>query len=105
MARKTREQRCKPSDAEKRIAQLEARIEELRQRTRDARKFSPQAIRTERDRLELSAADYAELVGVSTLTIYSWEHGKTSPRAAQLQKWLDVRGIGKREAWERLGYA
>ena len=50
------------------------------------------------------AADYAELVGVSGLTIYNWEHGRTKPRAQQLGQWAKVRGIGKREAWRRLGY-
>jgi DNA-binding transcriptional regulator YiaG len=104
MARKKRQQRRKPASAEKQIADLEARIEKLRQQSRDARKFSPELIRAERERLELSAADYAELVGVSMLTIYSWEHGRTKPRAAQLEKWLATRGIGKREAWSRLGY-
>ncbi len=66
--------------------------------------LSPSAIRAERDRLELSAADYAELVGVSMLTIYNWEKGKTKPQAAQLAKWKAVKGIGKKEAWRKLGY-
>jgi transcriptional regulator with XRE-family HTH domain len=50
----------------------------------------------------LSAADYGELVGVSGLTIYNWEKGKTKPREAQLDKWLTVKGIGKRKAWRQL---
>lgn len=57
----------------------------------------------ERGRLELSAADYGELIGVSQVTIYNWEKGKSQPQAAQLEKWLAVKGIGKREAWRRLG--
>ena len=66
--------------------------------------FSREAAYAERERLELSAAGYGELVGVCALTIYNWEKGKTEPRQAQLEKWLAVRGIGKREAWRRLGY-
>ena len=66
-------------------------------------KFSPETVYAERERLELSAADYGELVGVGQLTIYSWEHGRNTPRQAQLEKWLAVRGISKREAWETLG--
>ena len=50
----------------------------------------------------MSAADYAELVGVSGLTIYNWEKGKSRPRAAQLEAWGEVRNLGKREAWKRL---
>lgn len=64
--------------------------------------FSPDAVYEDRERLELSRADYAELVGVSPLTIYNWEHGRTSPRAQQLECWLQAKGMGKREAWKRL---
>ena len=65
--------------------------------------FSPEAVIAERERLELSAADYGELVGVSKLTIYNWEHGRSKPRRHLLAKWLKVKGIGKRKAWRRLG--
>ena len=47
----------------------------------------------ERERLDLTAAEYAELVGVSMITIYSWEHGRSRPRAEQLRLWLAVHGI------------
>ena len=86
-----------------RITELEERVEELRQQVRDRRKFSPEAVCEERDRLELSAAEYGELVGVSALTIYGWEKGRSQPRPAQLDLWVATRGIGKREAWRRLG--
>jgi transcriptional regulator with XRE-family HTH domain len=59
-------------------------------------------VRAQRERLGLSAADYAKLVGVSSLTIYNWEHGKTRPRAEQLAALVALRGIGKREALHRL---
>ena len=42
--------------------------------------------------------------GVSALTIYNWEMGKSRSRAMQLDEWLAVNGIGKRKAWKRLGY-
>ena len=65
-------------------------------------RFSPSWVSGHRERLELSAADYAELVGVSPLTIYNWEKGKTKPQAKQLSAWAAIRGLGKREAWRRL---
>ena len=68
------------------------------------RGFSAKAVRAERERLELSAADYAELIGVSMLTVYNWEKGRSKPQVPQLEKWKAVKGIGKREAWRRLGY-
>jgi len=65
-------------------------------------RFSPKWVKADRQRLGLSAKDYGALVGVSSLTIYSWESGKSKPRAERLAAWAEVRGIGKREAVRRL---
>ena len=73
--------------------------EELMQKAR----FRADGLRSHRAKLGLSAKDYGKLVGVAGLTIYQWEHGKAHPRRAQLAKLLAVRGIGKREAMQRLG--
>jgi DNA-binding transcriptional regulator YiaG len=88
---------------EEQIADLEDQLEELRDRRAAKAEFEPVEIAAERERLGLSAKHYADLVGVSSLTIYSWEHGKSEPRAAQLDKWLEVRGIGRDQAYSRLG--
>jgi DNA-binding transcriptional regulator YiaG len=65
-------------------------------------RFSARSVKAQRSRLDLSAADYGKLVGVSPLTIYSWEHGNSRPRKAQLAALIAVRGIGKREALLKL---
>lgn len=65
-------------------------------------RFSPKWVKADRKRLGLSAKDYACLVGVSSLTIYNWETGKSKPNAERLAAWAEVRGIGKREAQRRL---
>ena len=65
-------------------------------------RFSPKGIKADRKRLGISAKDYGALVGVSSLTIYNWETGKSKPRAERLAAWAAVRGIGKREALRRL---
>ena len=65
-------------------------------------RFSPRWVKADRERLGLSAKDYGLLVGVAGLTIYTWESGKSKPRARQLAAWAAVRGIGKREALRRL---
>ena len=65
-------------------------------------RFSARSVKSQRDRLALSAKDYGLLVGVSGLTIYNWEQGKSRPRQAQLAALAAVRGIGKREALARL---
>jgi DNA-binding transcriptional regulator YiaG len=109
------------SDLKKSVAALKAEITELKRTVRflqDREKrrlqaptetggtisvrFSPKWLRADRRRLGLSARDYGRLVGVSSLTIYNWESGKSKPSAERLVAWADVRGIGKREAKRRL---
>jgi DNA-binding transcriptional regulator YiaG len=65
-------------------------------------RFRADGLRSHRARLGISAKDYGRLVGVSGLTIYHWESGKSRPRKQQLAKLAGVRGIGKREAFKRL---
>jgi len=65
-------------------------------------RFSPKWLASHRKKLDLSAANYAKLVGVSALTIYNWEHGKSKPREKQLAQWVAIRNLGKREANKRL---
>ncbi|MGD0900878.1 MAG: helix-turn-helix domain-containing protein [Thermoguttaceae bacterium] len=81
----------------KRLGQPQAAEEDL-----EGVRFSARSVRAQRKRLGLSAADYGKLVGVSGLTIYTWEHGKARPRKAQIAGLVAVRGIGKREAMKRL---
>ena len=82
---------------EKRRIEVEPAAEEA-----EGVRFSPKWIAADRKRLGISARDYGALVGVSMLTIYNWEKGKSKPRAKQLAAWAKVRGIGKREALKRL---
>ena len=66
------------------------------------RRFSATRLAAHRAKLELSAASYGQLVGVSGQTIYHWEQGKARPRAAQLERLATVREFGAREIAERL---
>ena len=52
--------------------------------------------------MQLSQRDYAALVGVTSMTIYNWESGRTRPAGEQLAAWGAVKALGKREAWRRL---
>jgi DNA-binding transcriptional regulator YiaG len=65
-------------------------------------RFSARSVKAQRAKTGLSAADYAKLVGVSALTIYNWENGKSRPRKEQFAALASLRGIGKREAARRL---
>lgn len=65
-------------------------------------RFSASRFAAQRTKLGLSAADFAKLLGVSALSVYKWEGGKTRPRRAQLEAIAATRGLGKREALARL---
>ena len=65
-------------------------------------RFSAKGLRSHRQKLGLSAADYAALVGVSPQTIYLWEREQTKPRRSQLPAVAAVRKLGVREAIKRL---
>ena len=101
LKRQVREQEKKIAFLEdrerKRLEEPQASEEEL-----DNVRFSARSVKAQRNRLGLSAADYAKLVGVSHVTIYNWENGKSRPRKEQRAALVAVRGIGKREALKRL---
>jgi transcriptional regulator with XRE-family HTH domain len=65
-------------------------------------RFSAKGLHSQRSRLGLPAADFGKLLGVSSQTIYNWEQEAAHPRGEQLGKLAAPRGIGKREAGERL---
>ena len=64
--------------------------------------LSSEALKAHRERLGLSAERYGKRIGVSGLTIYHWEQGKTRPRKSSMDAWTTVRRLGKREAARRL---
>jgi DNA-binding transcriptional regulator YiaG len=90
----------------KEIAALKKRrtnaVESPAENESDNIRFSARSVKAQRVRLGLSALDYGKLVGVSQLTIYAWEQGKSRPRKAQLAALVAIRGIGKREAMQKL---
>ena len=65
-------------------------------------RFTSAGLRSQRKRLGLSAADYAQLVGVSAQSIYNWEREITRPRKEQIAVLAALRGMGKKEARARL---
>ncbi len=65
-------------------------------------RFRPDGLKKHRERLGLSAADAGKIMGVSALSVYKWESGKTRPRAKQLERIAQLRTLGKKEAAKRL---
>lgn len=68
----------------------------------EGKRFSAKGLQKHRARLGVSADDYGRLVGVTGQTIYNWENGRSRPRETQLASLVEVRGMGKREAQQRL---
>ena len=65
-------------------------------------RFTAKGIRSQRERLGLSAANYGKLVGVSGQTVYNWEGEISRPRKQQLAAIAAVRSMSKKEAQARL---
>jgi DNA-binding transcriptional regulator YiaG len=61
-------------------------------------RFSAKGFGAQRQRLGLTAAELAKILGVSQLSVYKWEGGKARPRAKQLPGIAALRTMGKREA-------
>jgi DNA-binding transcriptional regulator YiaG len=68
-------------------------------------RFVSKGLKSMRKRLGLSAAQLAKLVGVSEQSVYNWETKKAVPRREQFATIIALRGIGKREAHQRLSDA
>lgn len=65
-------------------------------------RFRARGMASNRKRLGLSAEDFGALVGATGQSVYSWEAGKTKPRAKNLAAIAALRGVGKKEVASRL---
>ena len=70
--------------------------------TQTPTRFVAKGLRSLRQRLGLSAADFARLLGVSMQSVYNWERKKTVPRRNQVAAIVALRAITKNEAHARL---
>lgn len=95
----------------RRVSTLEAIVKKLDRSpaTRTIEPAEPSALRWRapgfaslRKKLDLSAGNMGKLLGVTGATVYSWEAGKSKPRASQLATIAHVRKLGKRAAAEML---
>ena len=94
----------------RRIATLEALVKKLSKGARTATpvtasrdedkslRFRSNGFATLRKKLDLTASEMGQLLGVSGQSIYKWEQGKARPRASQLKAIASIRSIGKKKA-------
>ena len=99
----------------KRVAELEIRIGKLAKLSskssksasmadeeKDKLRFRQDGFITLRKKLNLSANEMGQLIGVSGQSIYKWEQGKAKPRASQLPAIAAARKMGKKEVTAKL---
>lgn len=65
-------------------------------------KFNPEFIRQMRSALGITQAQMAQLLEVSPLSVRRWELGQARPRAAQLARIEELRGMGPDKAMKKL---
>ena len=67
--------------------------------TNDGRraKYSADGLLATRQKLGLTQAQIAQILGVSPLSISKWESGNVTPRKSQQDKVVSLRKVGKRE--------
>jgi DNA-binding transcriptional regulator YiaG len=65
-------------------------------------RFSPGWLKSLRKRLNLSAYDFAHLVGVSAITVYFWHWGRSKPSPEHLDVLASLEDIDEKEARRRL---
>lgn len=95
------------SSLEQQVGRLEKLVSKLAGETPSSKpaskpRFTAKGFKSHRNRLGLSAEAVGSLLGVSAQTVYSWEAGKSSPRASQMERVVALRALGKREAAELL---
>lgn len=59
--------------------------------------YSAERLAAIKEKLGLTQAQMAQLLGVSSLSIYKWLKGEVEPREKQKEKVLALRTVGKRE--------
>ena len=60
-------------------------------------RINAEGIKKLRTKLGVSQAQFAKMLGFSTLSVNSWELGKTVPRAAAKARLAQLRSMGKRD--------
>ena len=101
------EMKRRVSDLQRKVTPLEEQVlknvpAELTEVDAQRVRFTARGLRSQRQRLGLSATDCGKLIGVTDQTIYNWEHETARPRKEQLARIASLRRMGKREVQARL---
>ncbi|OJV63762.1 helix-turn-helix domain-containing protein [Hydrogenophaga sp.] len=66
------------------------------------RTFSAERLKAKRQSLGMSQEQMAQLLGISTLSLWKWESCQVTPRTSMLERHFVAMDMGKREAWRAL---
>ncbi len=86
-------------------AVVETTAQENAENKKISRRITGKRIVAMRNKMKLSQAQFAELLGVSLSSIVNWEKDKRTPRASQKELIANLRLLGKREVAKRLDAA
>jgi DNA-binding transcriptional regulator YiaG len=101
------------AELKRRLSSIEAAVKRLgkqagqapkrnSQEEKEKLRFRMDGFITLRKKLNLSANEMGQLLGVSGQSIYKWEQGKAKPRASQLPAIAAVRKMGKKQVAAKL---
>ena len=95
---------AKLRSAKKMIASAAPVAEQKAVAARPGRKrtFNAERLKAKRQSLGMSQAQMAQLLGISSLSLWKWESGQVTPRTAMLERYFVAMDMGKREAWKAL---
>ncbi|MGC4395702.1 helix-turn-helix domain-containing protein [Hydrogenophaga crocea] len=62
--------------------------------------FNADRLKAKRQALGMSQAQMAQLLGISSLSLWKWESGQVTPRTSMLERYFVAMNLGKREAWK-----
>jgi DNA-binding transcriptional regulator YiaG len=82
---------------EKAKAKVRAAVQEVPPEEADKARLSPGLIKKLRNRLKVSQAELAQLVGVTAAAVGHWEAGKSYPRPELKARIVALRSVGRRE--------
>jgi DNA-binding transcriptional regulator YiaG len=62
--------------------------------------FSAERLKAKRQALGMNQVQMAQLLGISSLSLWKWESGQVTPRPSMLERYFAAMKMGKREAWK-----
>lgn len=88
--------------AKKAVSRAAPAVAEQNDTGRPGRKpsFNAGRLKAKRQALGMNQAQMAQLLGISSLSLWKWESGQVTPRPSMLERYFVAMKMGKREAWK-----